>query len=100
VRMVPAMKTSPQQRFAINLRRVRTKAGVSQEELARRCDLHRTEVSLLERAGREPRLGTITKLASSLGTTPQVLCEGITWSVERARYEIAEAEPVPLRKAG
>jgi transcriptional regulator with XRE-family HTH domain len=85
------MTISPQERFAANLRRVRTKAGVSQEELARRCDLHRTEVSLLERAGREPRLGTITKLASSLGTTPQVLCEGITWSVERSRYEVATA---------
>jgi transcriptional regulator with XRE-family HTH domain len=82
------MSLSPQQRFAANLRRVRTKAGVSQEELARRCDLHRTEVSLLERAGREPRLGTIAKLAGSLGTTPQVLCEGITWSVEKARYEV------------
>jgi transcriptional regulator with XRE-family HTH domain len=82
------MAISPQQRFAANLRRVRTKAGVSQEELARRCDLHRTEVSLLERAGREPRLGTITKLAGSLGTTPAVLCEGITWSVEKAQFVV------------
>jgi len=38
------MSISPQQRFAANLRRVRVKAGVSQEELARLCDLHRTEV--------------------------------------------------------
>jgi transcriptional regulator with XRE-family HTH domain len=83
------MSLSPQQRFAANLRRVRTKAGVSQEELARRCDLHRTEVSLLERAGREPRLGTITKLAGSLGTTTEVLCEGITWSAEKSRYEVS-----------
>lgn len=82
------MALSPQQRFAANLRRVRNKAGVSQEELARRCDLHRTEVSLLERAGREPRLGTIAKLAGSLGTTPAVLCEGITWSVEKAQYVV------------
>lgn len=86
------MTLSPQQRFAANLRRARTKAGVSQEELARRCDLHRTGVSLLERAGREPRLGTIAKLAGSLGITPQVLCEGITWSVEKTRYEV---EPPP-----
>ena len=82
------MALTPQQRFAANLRRVRTKAGVSQEELAGRCELHRTEISLLERAGREPRLSTIAKLAGSLGTTPQVLCEGITWSVEKARYEV------------
>lgn len=82
------MALSPQQRFAANLRRVRTKAGVSQEELAQRCELHRTEVSLLERAGREPRLGTIAKLAGALGTTPAVLLEGITWSVEGSRYVV------------
>ena len=83
---VQPMTLSPQQRFAANLRRVRTKVGISQEELARRCDLHRTEVSLLERAGREPRLGTITKLAGSLETTAAVLCEGISWSSEKAQY--------------
>lgn len=87
------MALSPQQRFAANLRRARNKAGVSQEELARRCELHRTEVSLLERAGREPRLSTIAKLAGSLDTTPQVLCEGITWSVEKACYEVKPPPP-------
>jgi len=53
---------------------------------------------LLERAGREPRLGTIAKLAGSLGTTPAVLCEGITWSAEKTRYEVKPpppAEPKP-----
>jgi transcriptional regulator with XRE-family HTH domain len=84
------MSLSPQERFAANLRSMRTKAGVSQEELARRCGLHRTEVSLLERAGREPRLGTIIKLASSLETTTEVLCAGIKWSVETARYEVRQ----------
>lgn len=80
------MALRPQERFAANLRRARVKAGVSQEELAQRCELHRTEVSLLERAGREPRLGTIVKLAGSLGTTPAVLLDGIAWSTEKTRY--------------
>jgi transcriptional regulator with XRE-family HTH domain len=79
----------PQDRFAENLRRVRVAAGVSQEELGRRCDLHRTEISLLERAGREPRLGTIAKLAGALGTSPQTLHEGIAWSVEKGEFVIA-----------
>jgi transcriptional regulator with XRE-family HTH domain len=64
---------NPQERFAVNLRRARIELGLSQEELGFRCDLHRTEVSLLERAGREPRLGTILKLASALKTTPDAL---------------------------
>ena len=39
--------------FARNLRRQREKAGLSQEALGDRCELHRTEISLLERAARE-----------------------------------------------
>lgn len=78
----------PRDRFAINLRRARLKAEISQEELGFRCDLHRTEISLLERGGREPRLGTIVKLASALGVTPEELCSGIDWSVKKQRYQI------------
>jgi transcriptional regulator with XRE-family HTH domain len=78
----------PRDRFAINLRRARLKAEIPQEELGFRCDLHRTEISLLERGGREPRLGTIIKLASALGVTPESLCAGIDWNVKRQRYQI------------
>lgn len=84
--------TDPQQRFAANLRRARRRAGVSQEELGSLCDLHRTEISLLERAGREPRLATIVKLAGALGTTPAELCSGIAWLPEPRRFAI---EPAP-----
>ena len=61
----------PRERFAVNLRKARQKKGISQEELGFRCELHRTEISLLERGGREPRLGTIVKLAGALDTTPE-----------------------------
>jgi transcriptional regulator with XRE-family HTH domain len=77
-------------RFAVNLRRAREVAGISQEELAERCELHRTEVSLLERGGREPRLGTMVKLAIALGTTPEALCAGITWDINVRDYKIDE----------
>jgi transcriptional regulator with XRE-family HTH domain len=79
---------TPQERFAINLRQARSEAGVSQEELGYLCDLHRTEVSLLERAGREPRLATIVKLAGALNTTPQELCAGISWLPKARRFEV------------
>lgn len=78
----------PQERFAVNLRRARTEAGVSQEELGYMCDLHRTEVSLLERAGREPRMATIVKLAGALNTTPGKLCDGISWLPKARRFEV------------
>lgn len=67
-----------QQRFAANLRLARTRTGISQEELASRCRLHRTEISLLERAGREPRLATIVKLAGALEASPADLLAGIS----------------------
>lgn len=75
-------------RFAVNLRRARETAGISQEELAERCEIHRTEVSLLERGGREPRLGTLVKLATALGTTPEALCQGIGWNPKSRQYKI------------
>jgi transcriptional regulator with XRE-family HTH domain len=79
---------TPQERFAINLRKARGEAGISQEELGYMCDLHRTEVSLLERAGREPRLATIVKLAGALQTAPSELCAGISWLPKAKRFEV------------
>jgi transcriptional regulator with XRE-family HTH domain len=53
--------------FAANLRRERERVGLSQEALADACDLHRTEISLLERSKRSPRLETIVILSRGLG---------------------------------
>jgi len=77
-------------RFAANLRRARENAGISQEALAEMCEIHRTEVSLLERGGREPRLGTMIKLATALGTTAEALCAGIGWDPKVREYRIVE----------
>jgi transcriptional regulator with XRE-family HTH domain len=65
------------QQFAANLRRQRDEAGLSQEALADICDLHRTEISLLERRKRSPRLETIVILARGLEVPPSELLEGI-----------------------
>lgn len=67
----------PEEQFAANLRRHRQRLGLSQEALGFEAGIHRTEVSLLERAGREPRLTTIVKLARALGVTPCDLLAGI-----------------------
>jgi len=67
----------PREQFAANLRRHRLHHGLSQEALGHASGLHRTEVSLLERAGRDPRLTTITRLAHALEITPAALLEGI-----------------------
>ena len=65
--------------FAANLRHHRGRAGLSQEALADLCDLHRTEISLLERCKRSPRLETIVILARGLKlSSPAELLEDIT----------------------
>lgn len=50
-----------------NLRARRHRAGLSQDRLGELCDLDRTEISLLERGLRFPRLDTLVKLARALG---------------------------------
>lgn len=67
----------PRHQFAANLRDRRTAAGLSQEALGQRCSLHRTEISLLERGRRDPRLDTIVKLARALEVVPSVLLHEI-----------------------
>jgi transcriptional regulator with XRE-family HTH domain len=72
------MKPAREQ-FAANLRLHREKVGLSQEKLADLCDLHRTEISLLERSKRSPRLETIVILARGLKlAAPGELLEGIS----------------------
>jgi DNA-binding XRE family transcriptional regulator len=70
-------RVTPEERFAANLRRLRKDAGLSQEQLAGRTGLHPTEISRLERAVREPRLGTIARLARGLDVDVEVLVSGI-----------------------
>jgi transcriptional regulator with XRE-family HTH domain len=81
---------SPQERFAHNLRRRRVAVGISQEELGERTELHRTEISLLERAGREPRFATLLKLCGALATTPDALCAGTGWDYAKRRFTVEE----------
>lgn len=69
--------TQPQEIFGRNVKRERKRAELSQEALGHACDLHPTEISRLERAAREPRLGTIVKLAHALSIPPAQLLDGI-----------------------
>ena len=67
-------------RFGENLRSCRRRAGLSQEELGMRSSLHRTEIGLLERGARVPRIDTLIKIASALQIPPVELIEGIEWT--------------------
>lgn len=77
------------QRFADNLARHRRLADMTQDEVAARAEIHRTEVSQLERGLRTPRIDTLAKLAAVLEVTPAELMDGIEWkpgAVRRGRF--------------
>lgn len=71
--------TEVRRRFGENLTRCRAREGASQQELAERVGLHRTEISLMERGERCPRVEMLVKLAGSLSVRPTELFEGIAW---------------------
>lgn len=66
--------------FGENLARCRKRADLSQEELGVMASLHRTEISLLERGERLPRIDTVIKLAGALEIPLDELIKGIDWS--------------------
>jgi transcriptional regulator with XRE-family HTH domain len=66
-------------RFGDNLRRVRRREGLSQEQLAVRASLHRTEVGKLENTERVPRIDTLVQLSGAMAVPPGELLDGIVW---------------------
>jgi len=71
--------------FGANLSRLRERADTTQEDLAFRASLHRTEIGLLERGGRIPKIDTLAKLAGALEVEPGALFEGIRWEPGNVR---------------
>jgi transcriptional regulator with XRE-family HTH domain len=72
--------------FGANLAAARERSGITQEDLAFKASLHRTEIGLLERGGRLPRIDTLAKLAGALGVEPAELLLGIAWEPGEVRY--------------
>jgi transcriptional regulator with XRE-family HTH domain len=81
-----------------NLLRHRKRRGLSQENLAIHASLHRTEIGLLERGERIPRVDTLIKLAGALGISPGELLDGISWEPgyrQPGQFEASAREDVP-----
>jgi transcriptional regulator with XRE-family HTH domain len=62
--------------LAENIRAIRRQKGLSQEELAEICGLHRTYVGSVERAERNVTLSTLEAFATALGVSvPDLLAK-------------------------
>lgn len=64
-------------KLGANVRKHREALGLSQEELADRCGLHRTYVGSVERGERNVSLENIVLLARALNEPPAALLDGL-----------------------
>ena len=62
-------------RVADNIRKIRKNLGISQEDLADRCGLHRTYIGSVERRERNITIENLEKIADALGVSAQELIE-------------------------
>ncbi len=94
----PDAEAGMRSRFGENVRLLRAHAHISQEELASRADINRTQISMFESGQRTPLLGTTIKLAAALEVELPTLLDGIAYrprffSAARGEFEIS---PHPL----
>ncbi|MDE7463061.1 MAG: helix-turn-helix transcriptional regulator [Muribaculaceae bacterium] len=60
------MRTEINNIFGRRVSEIRKSQGLSQEEFADRCGIHRTYVGAIERGEKSPTLNTIQKIADGL----------------------------------
>jgi transcriptional regulator with XRE-family HTH domain len=62
--------------FGVNMRQERERQGLSVRVLGEACDMDGSEISRLEQAERDPRLGTVERVARGLQVPPAELLRG------------------------
>lgn len=68
-------------KFGNEVKGRRTSLGLSQEELAHLCDLHRTYIGSIERGERNVSLQNITAISKALKCNPSELLECLNGDV-------------------
>jgi transcriptional regulator with XRE-family HTH domain len=61
--------------MGIRVRDARLAAGMTQEDLAARCGLHRTYVGAVERGENNITVANLVEIATALGVEPALLLE-------------------------
>jgi transcriptional regulator with XRE-family HTH domain len=65
-------------RLGLNVRALRGERGLSQEELAFECRLHRTYISGVERGVRNPTITVVEKIAKALKVPASKLLDEVS----------------------
>ena len=82
---VPLAETSSCQALGLRVKQLRAQLGLTQEELADRCDMFRTYMSRIESGAANPTLTMLYTLAAALEVSVQDL------------FEVAEEAPLRVR---
>ena len=67
------MNTDIKQKLGARIKDLRIKQGYSQEELAGKCDLHRTYISDIERGERNVSIENVERISNALDIDPSEL---------------------------
>ncbi len=84
--MHPSIRREILGRISDNLRLARRRQRMTQELLAHRSGLHRTEIGKLENSERLPRLDTAVKLATALEVPLDELVDGVAWELPQRSW--------------
>ena len=71
--------------LGIELRKARTRAGLTQEELAFKAHVDRTYISMLENDKKSPTVDMLMRLCQSLGITASQLLERVEAAMKNAK---------------
>jgi len=86
--------------FARNLAFYLKQAGLTQEDLAARSEIHRTQAGKLVNGEQVPRLDTVVKLAGALGVSVADLTEGMAFqpAAQTGEFLFSTPKHTPARK--
>jgi transcriptional regulator with XRE-family HTH domain len=76
------------ERIGRNIRRIRRAKDLSQEAVAERSGLHRTLMTGYEWGVRDPKVGTLLRLAAALNVEPAALLDGVRWDPGEQRFVV------------
>ena len=68
---------------------------LSQESLAERAAVHRTQITLIENGRRQPGIETVARLAGALEVSTESLFEGIRWDPGAGEFLVADPPELP-----
>lgn len=82
-------------RFGENLLRIRQARRLSQESLAQLAGIARAQISIIENGRRQPRIGTVVRLAGALEVSIESLFEGIRWDPRAGEFVVEDPPELP-----